>query len=621
MTKSKQAFAAIAIVLSGAVIWWMKSPPAPVFPDLQGPDHITTVASPIPTLFTDYPGSGPHSVAIWVNDPASSWLGLALGFKSIGLPFRLVTSIEQALEHNVIMVYPSLTGGNTSPDALISLREHVQGGGTLVGFSVLGGGMSSLFGFTGSEEHRERQRLDFHDQPITDGLIDATAARQHRLAASGSSTTGLPGTHYTGFSQAIATFEDGTAAMTYRGPSANSEDEFAGHAYAIGLDLGHFTMRAFNGRFSNLADTYVNAFQPQVDTWLRLMARIYQQGEPNAVTLSPTPQGRDFTALMTYDVDFTHSINNIPVYVELHQREAVPATFFIQTKYITDYNDRRFFDPSRQATLDLVLDNNMEVASHTVAHSNEFSRMPIGTGDEQYPQYRPFVRAFDVAENATMMGELRVSKFLLQSLSGAEVKSFRPGHLSRPDALPQLLVANNYRFSSSMTANEAMSHLPFQLTYHRGYASQVNAFEFPVTVEDESGNLLQRFEEITALSKQIAQYHGLVTLMVHTDSLGDKLEFVSRYLDYFEDRAWFDTMSNYGSWWAARTSVVTDIMRSTHDTVQLQVSTEHPIDGLTLQIPERWHYERGLDGTSQSGTQLVLGEFEDSVTLHFSKVD
>ncbi|HDZ08345.1 polysaccharide deacetylase family protein [Pseudohongiella sp.] len=606
----------VAIAGLAVLIWLRLAPEAPVFPDLTGPSHTSVVPAATTTTLADYPPNGRQSMAIWVKDPDSSWLGLALGFKSIGLPFTLVTDINDALTHRVVLVYPSLTGSNTTPEALEQLRDHVHQGGTLLGFSVLGGGMPSLFGFTESEEHARRQRIEFNPTPLTETLISTEVERTIQLGNPAAADSGLPGVHYLGFDQALAQFEDGSAVITHKSYQLE-EAATDGQAYAFGLDIGHFILRAYNGRFSNLADTYVNAYQPQVDTLLRLITRIYQQGEPDAVILSPTPHGRDFTALMTHDVDFTRSINNIPAYVALEKSYDIPATYFIQTKYVTDYNDRRFFDPSRAATLTLLLENGMEVASHSVAHSNEFARMPLGTGLEQYPDYRPFVRDFSTVENASIMGELRVSKFLLESLSDTSIVSFRPGHLSLPEALPQLLVANGYRYSSSITANEAMTHLPYRLTHDRTYGSQVNAFEFPVTIEDEYGRVNDRFDEIVTVSNQVAQYQGLVNLMIHTDELGEKLTFVQRYLAHFKDQAWFDTVSGYGDWWAARNSALISVSTSAAGARQITVTVDHRIDGLTLRIPSGWQYRSGLDGTVQQGDRLILGSLENQTELLF----
>src|SRR5690606_32489382 len=105
----------------------------------------------------------------------------------------------------------------------------------------------------------------------------------------------------------VAVYDVGSAAITYNVFDAPRDSD---HAAALGLDLGHFILHAHNGRYFSLNDTYVNAYHPQVDTVLRFIAKVYRQGEADAVTLAPTPAGKDVTILMTHDVDFTRSIVN-----------------------------------------------------------------------------------------------------------------------------------------------------------------------------------------------------------------------------------------------------------------------------------------------------------------------
>jgi len=93
--------------------------------------------------------------------------------------------------------------------------------------------------------------------------------------------------------------------------------------------------------------------------------------------------------------------------------------------------------------------------------------MPLGSGRERYPRYRPFVESVSRVRGASVLGELRVSRFLLEQLAGARVVSFRPGRLSYPFSLPQALQATGYRYSSSITANTVLTHLPYQLTHDR----------------------------------------------------------------------------------------------------------------------------------------------------------
>ena len=617
----KRALLLVLVVMVGFWAYRMVIGPVPAFPDLVGPLADTPIPPPpAATDVTAYASDSTVGVGLYVHDVDSSWLGLAHGLTSIGVPFRVVTALDQALEHRVVMVYPAISGANTSLDVIDSLQAHVDSGGTVVGFSVVGTAGQQLFGYGESREHRRRQRLVLQPTEWLADTLHKGGAAEIILGNSAVEDDGLPGVHYLDPQGApLALYDDGSVAIT-RTVHA-SESGAPGHAYAIGTDLGHFILRAQNGRFPMLSSHYVNTYQPQVDTLLRLLKGMYRDGDPAAITLSPTPHGKAFTALLTFDVDFTHSMNNVPRYAALAARHGVPATFFIQTKYVTDYNDRAFFDPSRIPAIQQLIAQGMEVASHTVSHSNELKNMPVGTGTEQYPDYRPFVFDFDTVRDASILGELRVAKFLLEYASGAEVHAFRPGHLSLPEALPQLLAATGYRYSSSITANEALTHLPYRLMHNRSYGSEVSVYEFPVTIEDEEGVLGERFDQAVVLSEQIAQNQGLVNLLIHTDELGHKYEFVDRYLTRFADQAWFGTVSGYGDWWRAREDVTLIHHALSPKSHRLSLSLDGAIDGLTLKLPAGWVYQHGVEESRQRGQTLVVGPIQQHADLYFNTED
>ncbi len=609
----------IVAVLVALIIYavFAMLPERPAFPQLVGPAGATPL--PQPPVATDpalYSSGSSNSIAIVLKERDSSWLGLVHGFKSIGIPFQIVGSIDEAVQHHVVLVYPTLTGGNTAPQDLQKLAAHVRSGGTLIGFSVIGGGMPEVFGFGSSEEVPLRKLVKMQPSPLTAGLIDEAVAATIKLGAADEPQAGMPVTTYSDLkAPALALFEDGSAAIT---GNAYHSDQHNGYAYAFGLDLGHFILRAQDGRFTRVAATYVNDYQPQVDTFLRLLAAIYRQGEPDAVILSPTPHNREFTGLITHDIDFTRSMTNIPAYMEVETANHARATYFVQTKYVKDYSDDVFLTPANVPILKAIQAQQMEIASHTVSHSKEFSDMPPGNGQEQYPDYKPFVKDYSTVRDGTIMGELRVSKFLLEMLTPTKVVSFRPGHLSLPRSLPQMLVANGYRYSSSITANEALTHLPYRLMDDRGYGSEVDAWEFPVTIEDEEGRLGDRFDAAVALTEHIARYQGLVNILIHTDVLDHKLEFEQRYLELFGQRGWFSTLAAYGDWWSTRDSAVVAVAADAANSRRLKLTVTGTLDGLALQVQDGWHYQSGLDGTTQQDAHVVLGKFTDQTELLFA---
>ena len=553
-----------------------------------------------------------------VNDLQSSWYGLAAGLSSLGIPFHLYTDVAEALPHDVILIYPGLNGANTSAANLQSLAAHVRKGGTVVAFSVLGGGLEQVFGFESASEDPLHRTVEFAPSSLRAQFLESADDAVINLGSLKNPGSGMGGISYrTTKLPPIATYEDGSAAITQNVFTAEGRE---GHAYAVGVDWSHYFMRAHGGRAPDAVGSYVNAYHAGLDTVLRFIAAIYRQGENDAVLLSPTPSGKDLSILMTHDIDFTHSIVNAPLYAQVERDAGVSATYFIQTKYVKDYSDDAFFKPSTVQYLTQLQNAGMEIGSHSVAHSRVFDELEEGNGSEQYPDYRPFVKQFRQVEGATIAGELRVSKFLLETQGAKTVVSFRPGHLSFPYQLPQMLDATGYRFSSSMTANEALTNLPYRDMVDRGFKAPSPVYEFPVTIEDEEGVLGDRVDAAIDVSRKIAAYHGVVTVLVHTDSTDHKLEFTRKYLAAMKDQAWFATMGEFGRWWAARESVALLQTASSDSAKSLRVETRQPLSGLTLLLPAGWRYQGGLAGTTQRGERLVLGELTDAATLEFTVV-
>jgi len=417
---------------------------------------------------------------------------------------------------------------------------------------------------------------------------------------------------YVGAKEAAARFDDGTAAITSRRVGA-------GHAYAFGVDLGFFLLTGYNNREQGVARSYANEYEPALDVLLRLLRDMYREGEPAAVTLGSVPQGKEISLLMTHDVDYGKSLANAVQYAEYEASAGVRASYFIQTKYVRDWNDDVFFNEAGLVPLSRLRQLGMEIASHSVAHSLVFNRMPLGNGEERYPEYLPFVRDKERTDNATVLGELRVSRFLLEHfLADYRVVSFRPGHLREPYTLPQALEATGYRFSSSASANNSLTHLPFRLTYGRETTAQSAIYEFPVTIEDEAQPPLgERLTQTLQLADRLARYGGLMVVLIHTEVTGHKLEFERQLIESRRQRAWFGTLREFGEFWAARDRVTVD---SEQRGAQIRVALVAPerIAGLALNLPAGYRVAsaepRELAYT-QTADQVVIGTLSGKASL------
>jgi peptidoglycan/xylan/chitin deacetylase (PgdA/CDA1 family) len=565
----------VLAALCAGGLWLWRSRPDPavmnVYAGVRGPNATTIIVAPPRTEISRFDRGGDHRLAVLVTDPQSGWLGLVRGLQAHGVPFTVTQDVRKALRHRVVLAYPIISGRVLSGNEIQALAQHVRSGGAVVAFNLAGGGLSELFGVGEGRESATRVRMRWTRPAATS---EASAIVVSSRGESKVQTVG----YAPGSAAVLARFDDGSVAASCR--------TVVGQACVLGVDLGSLAEKAMNGRAESMARTYVNAYDPSLDTLFWWIRDIYVAGEPKPWLVSTVPAGKAVSILLTHDVDYGPSMSNAPVYASVLHARGLRGTFFVQTKYMKDYNDRPFFDVAAIKNVGALVDQGMEVGSHTVAHSGAFESMPLGTGRERYPQYRPFVESVARVRGASVLGELRVSKFLLERLAGARVVSFRPGRLSYPFSLPQALQATGYSYSSSITANTVLSHLPFQLTHDRADSALQPVFEFPVTIEDEAGAPLgQRLDAANAVIEKIAGEHGVATIRIHPNITGHKLDFETRLVDHWRGRAWMGSVDDFGDWWAARAQLEIDV-EARGDGAALEIRAPRKVSGVEIILPK-----------------------------------
>ena len=549
--------------------------------NINGPEDKSVFADKVSTSWTRFSSGSITRLAILLTDTNASWLGIAHGLKSIGVPFIITTDYRKAIQHNVLMVYPIVSGASLSPDALQALAAYPRNGGTLIGIQVLGA-LNEIFGFEEpipSKQHFEIKFLKDSNTSVTSEFIDqkelgiSLGNKEKFKETIGTYSYSKP--HIT----PIATYEDKSAAITQKFYETGS-------AYAFGFDIGFLILKGHNIRHQDFNRSPVNNFEPTIDVVLRLIKNIYLQGDRDASYICTVPYNKSLSVCITHNINFAKALDNAVVFAKEEKKMNIHSSYFIQTKYINDRHDRIFNSVDDFKKLRMISQAGMDLQSNSVSGSPLFDQFPQGTGDEVYPSYHPYVMAWEKTYHGTIFGEMRVSRFLIDRfVPGNITTAFRSSYLYTPFTYPQSLLASGYRFSSSVPANAALTHFPFQLNYNREYDSEVQAFEFPVTDDDEIPPFtVDRAKNAIALAKKIARYGGCFIGQVHPNSTGLMVE--KKFIAAIKDEAWIGTLNDFGLWWAARNEVTLDV-NYFNDKRVVTVSVPKRMEGLAIMLPLR----------------------------------
>ena len=549
--------------------------------NINGPEDKSVFADKIPTSWTRFSSGSINRLAILLTDTNASWLGIAHGLKTIGVPFIITTDYRKAIQHNVLMVYPIVSGASLSPSALQALAAYPRNGGTLIGIQVLGG-LNEIFGFevpVPSKQHFEIIILKDSNTSITSEFIDpkeigiSIGNKEKFKETIGTYSYSKPQL------APIATYEDKSAAITQKFYESGS-------AYAFGFDIGFLILKGHNIRHQDFNRSPVNNFEPTIDVVLRLIKNIYLKGERDASFIGTVPYYKSLSVCITHNINFAKALNNAVLFAKEEKKMNIHSSYFIQTRYIKDNRDRIFNSVEDFKKLRMISQLGMDLQSNSVSGSPLFDQFIQGTGDEVYPAYRPYVMAMDKTYHGTIYGEMRISRFLIDRfVPGNVTTAFRSSFLYTPFTYPQSLLSSGYRFSSSVPANATLTHFPFQINYNREYDSEVQAFEFPVTDDDEIPPYnINRAESAIALAKKIAKYGGCFIGQVHPNSTGLMVE--KKFIEAIKDEAWIGTINDFGLWWAARNEVTLDV-NYVNDKRVVTVIVPKRMEGLAIMLPLR----------------------------------
>lgn len=614
---SKVGWVVIILVLLIAArvahLTWQRS----LIPNLRA---ATVPTQPLVQLQVDFiqqfPEKFPLQVAVlWVNSDDAP-LSLVHAFRQMGIPFFITRDFDQALTHRQVVIFPSVDGKTFTEAQAQQLTQYVEKGGVLFAQNVFWGVLKPLFGFYKVFSSQKRQRVNFavKQDPIFKYL---DRPEEKELQLKGEKVEQAFWTNgYTSdqTSEVLASFEDGTAALL-------SKTLGAGKVYLCGIGLDEVIIRNQTNRDFDAYRQYVNGFEPGTDVWLLLLRAWYETSTTDWVRVATIPNGQRSALLLSHNVDWERAVRGAPQFAAMEKRNGATSTFFIQTKYVSDGTSWAFFLGENLDIIRQLKAEGFDLGSHAVIHPHVFQEFPLGTGEETFASYRPYARSARQGLGATLFGEVRVSKELLDGeIPDQHTIFFRAAHLQVPQTLPEVLQRCGYEFDSSFTSGEILSNFPYSLPLDLGFVQDSAIYELPIVIEAEAASeLASRIDGAIEVIRANADNGAPSVCLIPTDNPQQNVPAEENLLHRLPKDIGVSEMSSFARFWRARDRLQWRV-EATEDpqVVVLGLTADEAVTGLTFEFARK--IEEGTGGANllADKQRLILPELQpgQELTLH-----
>ena len=569
----------------------------------------------------------PLALAVFAPDPGEFGYGARHLASGMGIPYLFTHDFNTALRQPMMIVTGSLDGNFMTDAATAKMHAYIASGGIVVADDGESAGIQILAGLTGLTPSEHRYSMTFDTSSGDPGLARLLLPEERTIKLGNSTEkqavlTQAYAVKPGGGAHVLARFDDGTPALVERAIGR-------GRIYVTGEAYYDSVLRPQDDQAIEAGRVYDNGFEPSADVPQMIVRDWYLHFIPGAVVTDPTPDGLEGALIITHDVDFILSVGNMLPYVKAEKAHGISSTFFIQTKTVHDREDYGFFDARAKQIVRTVFAAGGDIASHTVAHAPDWKTFAVGTGLETPANYKPFVKTIakdhrsGVTIGATLTGEIHVSQERLNACApGISVDALRTGYLDINREQWTVLERYGYRFDSSYAAGELMTAYPYTAMEEQGGSRESRILEFPIVLADADGwvPMLPHMATFDRILDQEASVHGVVTTLIHTDVVADKLPTELALVAHARPRMWVGNMDAFGDFWNERAeTTVTSSIAAGAQTVT--VRSPHGVNGLTLDFPGPMILV-SADGVTakpiRDGSSIVLGPLApgQTATLH-----
>jgi hypothetical protein len=480
-----------------------------------------------------------------------------------GVPFDSTSNLAVALTYPVI-----LTGSRIQPEAFTSnelslIENYVNKGGILITSTLREPLLYNLAGVSSSKSSSELYEIkwDTTSNPSYFDLIDDSLEVTVSLGREEEEEEdNYPTKYYTlSTGTALAHYEDGTVAMVKNAYGA-------GTVYTLGPDFRNVVIRNSINKDVNAQRTFSNGFEPTVDVFAFLIRNIIRKHIPNTVYKYPAPNNYSSVVMITHDVDSRTSYDTLANFAISENYRGIKAQYNLTTNYVPHSWISDLYIGTGPK-VEFLLSKGHAIGSHSVGHFPDFANssiFPFGTLGNDSSNYHPFYNGIRTL-NGSILGEVEVSKKLLEKDFNVSIKSWRSGHLEYPDSLVLALDTLGYEFNSTYSANDVLTGFPYYASRTQSFSSaQSKILEIPMTISDvflgakipiSIDNYMTKVQLWVDVTRKYDRNNASTVLLIHPNR-NYKLTAQEAYLDLLPKTMKGMAFEDFGSFWRKRDSLL-----------------------------------------------------------------
>jgi peptidoglycan/xylan/chitin deacetylase (PgdA/CDA1 family) len=309
---------------------------------------------------------------------------------------------------------------------------------------------------------------------------------------------------------------------------------------------------------------------------------LYAQYIPFATWKHSAPLDSKYVLMFTHDVDCRQAMDTMQYFADYEQQNNIKGTYFVTTHYIHDNLDNDYYT-SKIPEIAYVASLGHLIGSHSVGHFPDFdntTNIPEGLPGNTQATYSPH---YSISQNktidATVFGEMEVSKSLLQTDIGVSVKSWRSGYLCYPAVLAHVLDSTGYINSSTNSANDVLSNFPFFCHQDLSFTQPVlPILEIPNTIDVDgyaldsltSTNYISKANTWLTVVQKVADNYAPVVFLIHPTQLY-KLALETYLVQNTPDGESIMDLESFSSYWLSRDSLIFSTDRLNDSVLQITV--------------------------------------------------